>query len=46
VAVGIVTGLASLAQGFDSDDPFRTVLVALAIGFIGLGVIYGTTIRR
>jgi divalent metal cation (Fe/Co/Zn/Cd) transporter len=46
LALGIVVGLASLVQGYDSTDPFRTIVVALAIGFIGFGVIYGTTIRR
>lgn len=46
VALGIVVGLASLVQGYDSADPFRTIVAALAIGFIGCGIIYGTTIRR
>jgi hypothetical protein len=46
VAPGIVVGLASLVQGYDSDEPFRTVVLAIAIGVIGLGIIYGTTARR
>ncbi|MEU4692484.1 hypothetical protein [Actinoplanes sp. NPDC023714] len=46
VALGIVVGLASLVQGYDSADPFRTVVVAIAIGLIGLGVLYGITVRR
>ena len=46
VALGIVVGLASLVQGFDSADPFRTLVLALAVGFIGLGILYGTAIRR
>ncbi|MEV4490679.1 hypothetical protein AB0K04_11255 [Micromonospora coxensis] len=46
VAVGIVAGLASLVQGFDSGDPWRTAVLALLVGGIGLAVIYGTTIRR
>ncbi|MEV4765947.1 hypothetical protein AB0J89_25320 [Micromonospora chokoriensis] len=46
VAVGIVAGLASLVQGFDTGDPFRTAVLALTVGGIGLAVIYGTTIRR
>jgi hypothetical protein len=46
LALGIVVGLASFVQGYDSTDPFRTVVVALAIGFIGVGLIYASTTRR
>lgn len=46
VALGIVVGLASLVKGYDSADPFRTVVLALTIGVVGLAVIYGTTNRR
>ncbi|MEU7586734.1 hypothetical protein AB0A95_10575 [Micromonospora sp. NPDC049230] len=46
VAVGIVAGLASLVQGFDTGDPFRTAVLALTVGGIGLAVIYGTTVKR
>jgi hypothetical protein len=45
-ALGVVVGLASLVQGFDSDDPFKTVVLAVAIGIVGLGALYGVTIRR
>ena len=46
VALGVVVGLASLVQGYDSTDPFRTVVAALAVGLLGLAILYGTTIRR
>ncbi|MDI1461223.1 hypothetical protein QEZ54_09615 [Catellatospora sp. KI3] len=45
-ALGIVVGLASLVQGVDSADPFRTVVVAALVGVVGLGAIYLVTIRK
>lgn len=46
LAVGIVAGLASLVQGFDSADPFRTGVLALVVGVLGLAAIYGIAIKR
>jgi hypothetical protein len=39
LVLGIVTGIASLVQGYDAHDVYKTV-VALAAGGIGLVVIY------
>jgi hypothetical protein len=46
VALGVVVGLASVVQGFDSANPIQTVAVAIAVGFIGLGILYVLTYRR
>jgi len=43
LVLGIVTGIASLVQGFDAHDVYKT-LVALAAGGIGLVVIYLLTL--
>jgi hypothetical protein len=45
LALGIVTGLASLVQGVDSHNVGRSVL-ALAFGGIGLVIIYGISSRK
>jgi hypothetical protein len=37
--LGIVTGLASLVQGLDGENLYKTI-VALAVGGIGLAAIY------
>jgi hypothetical protein len=44
--LGVVVGLASVVQGFDSANPIQTVAVAIAVGFIGLGILYVLTYRR
>ena len=43
LVLGIVTGIASLVQGYDAHDVYKTV-VALAAGSIGLVVIYLPTL--
>jgi hypothetical protein len=43
LVLGIVTGIASLVQGYDAHDAYKTV-VALAAGGIGLVVIYLPTL--
>jgi hypothetical protein len=45
LVLGIVTGIASLVQGYDAHDVYKT-LVALAAGGIGLAVIYLLTLRQ
>jgi hypothetical protein len=46
VALGVVVGLASVVQGFDSANPVQTVAVAIAVGLVGLGILYVLTYRR
>lgn len=43
--IGIVTGLASLVQGFDSRDVYKT-MAAIAIGGIGLAIVYFPVLVR
>jgi hypothetical protein len=46
LVLGIVVGLASLVQGFDPTDPFRTSIGAIAVGIVGLAVIFLLTRRH
>ncbi len=45
LVLGIVTGIASLVQGYDAHDVYKT-LVALTAGGIGVAVIYLPTLRQ
>ena len=45
LVLGIVTGIASLVQGYDSHDIYRTI-AALAAGGIGVAVMYLLVLRR
>jgi hypothetical protein len=45
LVLGIVTGIASLVQGYDSHNVYRTV-TALAAGGVGVAVIYLLVLRR
>jgi hypothetical protein len=45
LVLGIVTGIASLVQGYDSHDVYRTV-TALAAGGVGVAVMYLIVLRR
>ena len=45
VAIGIVAGLASLVQGYDSEQIAQTVVAALLVGGCGLGAFYLFTKR-
>jgi hypothetical protein len=45
LVLGIVTGIASLVQGYDTHNAYRT-LVALAAGGIGVAVIYLPALKR
>ena len=46
MAIGIVAGLASLAQGYDGEQILQTVVVAALVGGGGLGAFYVFTRRR
>jgi hypothetical protein len=45
LVLGIVTGIASLVQGYDSHDVYRTI-AALAAGGVGVAVIYLLVLRH
>jgi hypothetical protein len=45
LVLGIVTGIASLVQGYDAHNAYRT-LVALAAGGIGVAIIYLPALKR
>lgn len=45
LALGIITGIVGIIQGFNSQDVYRTV-IAIAIGSIGVVIIYVPAIRK
>jgi hypothetical protein len=45
LVLGIVTGIASLVQGYDSHDVYRTI-IALTAGGTGVAVIYLLVLKR